>query len=52
MTGLRPSAVSPLTPPHAVRESGDYLTAGEGGENASPSQRRSTFAERLDERRK
>jgi len=52
VTGLRPAAVSPLTPPQEVPESRDYLGAGlasSGGASLSPSQRRSNFAEGLDE---
>ena len=46
--------VSPLTPPHGVNETGDYLGASEAGASSpTPSQiRKSNFAEGLDEVRK
>jgi hypothetical protein len=47
----RPSAVSPLSPPLAVQESRDYLSAGQNSAG-SPSQRRSNFSEELDEAEK
>jgi hypothetical protein len=43
----RPGAVSPLTPPQPVHESGDYLGAGSPGSGGS--KRKSQFSEKLDE---
>ncbi|TVY82831.1 Kelch repeat-containing protein [Lachnellula suecica] len=42
----RPGAVSPLTPPHPVDESGGYLAAGRGSPGGK---RKSQFSEKLDE---
>ena len=49
----RSNVVSPLTPPHGANETGDYLGATSAeASSPTPSQRKSNFAEGLDEANK